>query len=118
MSGAGLTPDVSDKVGKIFATPPAPPDKAALAPGWQAVKTDAGKTYFYHAATKKTTWIKPIAAAMLGIHAPKPPAEPRPPVGAKPSKPKPSLPLGWKAIKSPEGKTYYYNKGARRGSCA
>ena len=92
----------------LFAPRPifmAPPDDAAASPK-DAVKVDLSEV----ASTR-----------------PKPPNKPPPPKPSKPAPqppvrtsaaepphvPKPPLPEGWKVLKTPEGKTYYYNKGVR-----
>ena len=92
----------------LFAPRPifmAPPDDAAASPK-DAVKVDLSEV----ASTR-----------------PKPPNKPPPPKPSKPAPqppvrtsaaepphvPKPPLPEGWKVLKTPEGKTYYYNKSVR-----
>lgn len=38
---------------------PPPPAAAAVPSAWQAVKTDAGETYYYNATTGETSWTLP-----------------------------------------------------------
>ncbi|KOO33575.1 hypothetical protein Ctob_008647 [Chrysochromulina tobinii] len=63
--------------------------EAPLPEGWKATKAPDGRVYYFHAATKKTTWTRPVAD----------PAD------------APPLPAGWKQATAPDGRTYYFIKG-------
>ena len=63
--------------------------EAPLPEGWKATKAPDGRVYYFHAATKKTTWTRPVAD----------PAD------------APPLPVGWKQATAPDGRTYYFVKG-------
>ena len=60
-----------------------------LLEGWAATKAPDGRVYYFHAASKKTTWMRPAPD----------------PVDALP------LPPGWMQAKAPDGRTYYYIQG-------
>ena len=60
-----------------------------LLEGWAATKAPDGRVYYFHAATKKTTWTRPVPD----------------PADALP------LPPGWVQAKAPDGRTYYYTQG-------
>ena len=72
-----------------------------LPAGWKETKAPDGRTYFYHAETKKTSWTRPTADGAAGS------AE----GGAAAS-----LPAGWKETKAPDGRTYYYHAETKKTS--
>jgi len=88
--------------------PPPMPEEAPLPPGWTEV-TDkkTGKTYYYHKATKKTSWKRPEP-------------EPEPEEEEEIPEPEPeedTLPPGWTEVTDKKtGKTYYYNKATKKTS--
>jgi len=57
-----LNADAKRVAATIQQAPPPPVVESAAAPlpaGWKAVQTPEGKTYWYHKATKETTWRNP-----------------------------------------------------------
>jgi len=52
--GGGASASVSSPVAA-----PTPAAAAALPSAWQAVKTDAGETYYYNPTTGETSWTLP-----------------------------------------------------------
>lgn len=71
----------------------AAPSVSKSASGWTTHRSPQGKTYYYHAATKRSVWEKPDAL--------KTPAE-RAPSSV------------WKAFPAPNGRTYYYNSQTKQ----
>jgi hypothetical protein len=65
-----------------------------LPAGWAPVKDPTtGRTYYYNATTRETSWTKPGAAV--------------------------ALPAGWRTVKDPtSGRTYYYNANTKETSWA
>ncbi|KAG8792255.1 hypothetical protein FRC12_006638 [Ceratobasidium sp. 428] len=55
--------------GAMFAPPPLPP-------GWTEHKAPAGHTYYYHAATKQSTYTRPLPPIHMGNPLPGPPPPP------------------------------------------
>lgn len=88
------------------ATPPAPAAaapaaassgggaEAPLPAGWKETKAADGRVYFFHTATKKTQWTRPLASAEDAAAAAQP------------------LPPGWKEAKTPDGRSYYFQPGS------
>jgi len=84
------------------------PEEDPLPPGWTEV-TDkkTGKIYYYHKATKKTSWKRP-----------EPEPEPEPEEEEEIPEPEPEedpLPPGWTEVTDKKsGKTYYYHKATKK----
>lgn len=114
-----------------------------LPAGWKPAKHPDGRTYYYHAATKKTMWKRPkeedTPAAPAAAHAAAPDASGAdegvpagegaeeggksgseaaadggaPAAAAAPAEAVGPLPAGWKEAKAPDGRTYYYASGEK-----
>ena len=67
---------------------------APLPEGWKETQAPDGRMYYFHTATKKTQWTRPVAE----------PADAAAP---------PPLPAGWKEAKAPDGRTYYFQAGSK-----
>ncbi|KAK0274065.1 U1 snRNP protein [Friedmanniomyces endolithicus] len=60
--------------------------------GWKEAKAADGRSYYFHAETKETTWVKPDDYEAV-------------PVAADPA----AVDAAWKETRTAEGKPYYYN---------
>lgn len=115
--------------------------EASLPSGWKTAKHPDGRTYYYHAATKKTMWRRPTegdapadgaagaAAAANGSGGGEGGADAaagdadQSAGGAKAEEASASaaaaaeasgpLPAGWKQAQAPDGRTYYYASGEK-----
>lgn len=67
---------------------------------WKEAKAADGRTYYYNARTRATSWEKP--ADMDGT--------PAPPTGPASQLTPAHFDAGWADAKAPDGRTYYYNK--------
>mmetsp|Transcript_11453 Transcript_11453/g.24517 ORF Transcript_11453/g.24517 Transcript_11453/m.24517 type:complete len:359 (-) Transcript_11453:125-1201(-) len=72
---------------------PAAGAEPPLPPGWKQAKAGDGRVYYFHTATKKTQWTRPV---------------PTPEDAAAAVQP---LPPGWKEAKAADGRTYYFQAG-------
>ena len=58
-SPAALPPPATDAAPGAASAPAsalAATEPAALAPGWELTEASAGRSYFFHAETRETTW--------------------------------------------------------------
>ncbi|EOD18034.1 hypothetical protein EMIHUDRAFT_49843, partial [Emiliania huxleyi CCMP1516] len=63
---------------------------------WREAVAPDGRAYYYHAATKATSWTRPVAAdASVEL---------------------PPLPEGWKEARAPDGRTYYHHTVSKETS--
>ena len=124
--GGGTSVSASSNASAPSAATPA---EAPLPSGWREVSDPkTGKPYYYNTATRETTKVRPTAASSGGGAAgvPAPPAPPKMPGGVPPPPPpKPAtaasasasvLPPGWKEVKAPDGRAYYYNATTKERS--
>lgn len=72
-----------------------------LLPGWVEVQSDGGQSYYWHEATGKTQWEKPVRAKSVKL-----PPPPPPPAKSDPD----ALPPGWVQVSTKDGKPYYWNE--------
>lgn len=68
---------------------------------WKETKAPDGRTYYYNAKTRATSWEKPAEMEMNGAAPPTGPASQLTPAHHD---------EGWADAKAPDGRTYYYNK--------